>query len=144
MVKNVLSGLMLALTLAGCTHVSMVKMTPDDQAGLNKALSFPLRFTVPKDQAGEAWGRAQSFVGRFSSMKLQNATDYVIQTYNPVGSNVAWGYQITRTPLGDRHQFDVVVVQGNPLSGSDGSTNAHIAALYIGTGEMACERCIAQ
>jgi hypothetical protein len=139
-----LRAAVVAVALTGCAHTSMLNLSPDEQSGLERAMAHPTSFTVAKDEAPDAWGRAQSFVGRFSSMKLQTATDFVIQTYNPTNYNVAFGYYVTRTPVGAEHQIDVQCVQGNPFSSGDGNTNAHIAALYIATGELACPRCIAR
>jgi len=127
--------LVLAL-LTGCATTSMLKLTPEEQMYLEKAKAFPLEFTIPKSQADEAWGRAQSFIGRFSSMKLQTVTDFVIQTYNPISPNVDFGYYVTKTPMGDKVQITVQCNVGNIFSGADANTNAHILAYYIKTGEL--------
>ena len=133
-----------ALSITGCVHTQMLELTTPEREGLSAAMAHPLTFTVPKEQAGDAWGRAQSFVGRFSSMKLQTATEFIIQTYNPVGSSVAYGYYVTRTPLGADHQFEVQCVYGNMFSAQDANTNAHLAAHYIATGQLPCQRCISR
>ncbi len=132
------------LSITGCVHTQMIELTAPEREGLRAAMAQPLTFTVPKEQAGDAWGRAQSFVGRFSSMKLQTASEFVIQTFNPVGSSVAYGYYVTRTPLGAEHQFEVQCVFGNMFSAEDANANAHLAAHYISTGQLPCQRCIAR
>jgi len=96
-------------------------------------MAFPLRFAIPNNEAEIAWGRAQSFVGRFSSMKLQVATDYVIQTYNPES---AWefGYAATRTPGIGHALCDVDCQTGGTLGADEAEQNAHIFAYYVKTG----------
>jgi hypothetical protein len=96
-------------------------------------MAFPLHFAIPNNEAELAWGRAQSYIGRFSSMKLQVATDYVIQTYNPES---AWefGYTATRTPGINHALFDVGCQTGGTLGADEAEQNAHIFAYYIKTG----------
>ena len=78
---------------------------------VDQAKTQPLEFLVPKDSAADVWGRAQSFIGRFSDMKLQIVTDYVIQTYNPQG--LTFGYSVTKAPSGGSSQFNVQCFTGN-------------------------------
>jgi hypothetical protein len=130
--------------LTGCATTSMLKLTPEEQTYLEKAKAFPLEFTIPKSEADEAWGRAQSFIGRFSSMKLQTVTDFVIQTYNPGSGDVDFGYYVTKTPMGDKVQITVQCNTGNMFAGADANTNAHILAYYIKTGELVNPRLIAR
>ena len=135
--------LVLAL-LAGCATTSMLKLTPEERTYLEKAKAFPLEFTIPKSEADEAWGRAQSFIGRFSSMKLQTVTDFVIQTYNPRSTDVDFGYYVTKTPMGDKVQITVQCNTGNVFAEEDANNNAHILAYYIKTGELVNPRLIAR
>ena len=130
--------------LSGCAAWKLPPITPEEQARLDefareeqtylaKAMPFPLEFTIPKGEADEAWGRAQSFIGRYSSMKLQIATDFIIQTYNP-GSLSGFGYYVTKTPMGDNVQ---ITVQGlTDIYLASANQNAHILAYYIKTGEL--------
>jgi hypothetical protein len=111
---------------------------------LAKVNAFPLEFEVSKDIATDAWGRAQSFIGRFSSMKLQSATDYMIQTYNPTDNGVNYGYNITKTPLKDTVQITVQCSSNNMFAGGDATKNAHILAYYISSGELPYPNLIAK
>jgi hypothetical protein len=130
------------LLCTGCSHTSMMRLSPDEESYISMVNQFPLEFTVPKSETADVWGRAQSFIGKYSSMKLQNATDYIIQTYNPGGNDVAFGYSVTKTPLKNEDQITVQCNVGNMFASSDAHLNAHIFAYYIKTGELPYPRLI--
>ncbi|MHA1305140.1 MAG: hypothetical protein ACTSPI_15690 [Candidatus Heimdallarchaeaceae archaeon] len=142
-IYTIVSVLMIGL-LSSCATTSMLKLTPEEKTYLEKAKAFPLEFTIPKSEVEEAWGRAQSFIGRFSSMKLQTVTDFVIQTYNPRSGDVDFGYYVTKTPMSDNVLITVQCIAGNMFTGADANTNAHILAYYIKTGELPNPRLIAR
>lgn len=121
--------------LSSCATVSPEKLAPADRAYFERALATPLEFAIPKEQEVEAWGRAQSFLGRFGSTQIQAATDYVLQTYNPSSGDVDYGYYVTKTPAGDEVRIKVECIAGNMFSGKDATNNAHILAYYIKTGD---------
>lgn len=93
-------------------------------------------FFISKDKAEDSWGRAQAFVGRYSSMKVQVATDYIIQTFNPIGTEVAFGYSISKAPVDGGFEFSVKVSYSNMFTGSDAEQNAKVCSLYILTGKI--------
>lgn len=124
----------LSLFLLSCASTIIYSKEQSDY--LVKIRQFPLEFEMPKEQVEEAWGRAQSFIGRYSSMKLQIVTDYVIQTYNPVGIGAEFGYYVTKTPMGVMVQFTVQCNVNNSLLNDHAMDNAHILASYIKTGEL--------
>lgn len=128
--------------LVGCTSITMKNLTPEERNYFEIVEAFPLEFTMPKVEADDAWGRAQSFIGRFSSMKLQTVTDFVIQTYNP--SDIKFGYYVTKTPMGDEIQITVQCITEGLFSGVDAKRNAHILAYYIKTGELCNPKFIAR
>lgn len=136
MKKKLATLLMISYVFVIAACAMLPQPTPEEQAVLDQAIAFPLDFTVPNSDAEMAWGRAQSFIGRFSSMKLQTVTDYVIQTYNPSSSGVAYGYYVTKTPLGDSMQFVVQCNTGNLFAMRDAVNNAHVLAYYMKTGEL--------
>jgi hypothetical protein len=119
------------ITLTGCGR----ELTKSEKGFQRVALSHPTTFSLPKAEADAAWGRAQSFVGRHSNMKLQIATDYVLQTYNPTGSAVLFGYDCSRSPMGDSVTFTVTGTYGNMFSRESAVENAHYLAYYIATGK---------
>lgn len=121
--------------------------TPDQYAAnlakqnlLNAMMTTPLTFTMPKNQAEDAWGRAQNFVNTYASVKIQLATKYLLNTYNPT-PKAPWGYAISRVALDDRTMsFTVNCLYGrmhekNPPN-DEISQNAHAAAYYILTGQL--------
>jgi hypothetical protein len=125
------TALLSAALLIGC-----VTLKPEQKAYLAKAAAFPNTFRVPKTNSDLAWQRAQVFVANYSSMKIQTSTPNVLETYTPFGSDVTFGYSINRLDVGDSTEFNVKCVYGNMFSGGDAVNNAHLAALYIATGEM--------
>lgn len=101
----------------------------------------PFVVTVPKDQSADAWGRAQTFVAQYSSMKLQTVTDYVIQTFNPPRAGM-YGYTITRTPGATADTLAVTGMYWPSLIyrryRDQAELNARVAARYIRTGILPC------
>ena len=127
--------LLCAAVLSGCAASSgMRNLTPEQQAYVDAMMVEPTRFTIPADSSDAAWGRAQAFVGRYSDLKIQTATDYVIQTYSPTGQNVTYGFNITRTPLARGHEFAVDVAAGNMFMGKQARMIAGMASRFIRTG----------
>lgn len=133
--------------LTGCAAFAIPKYltnpTPEESLYMEKVRDQPLEFEISESDVKTAWGRAQSFIGQYSSMKIQIATDYVIQTYNPTfdGLNRSFGYYVTKTPMGDNAKISIRCL-GEPPNTFDGKPfptvelNAHILAHYIKTGEL--------
>jgi hypothetical protein len=94
----------------------------------------PTTFSINKNKAEMGWGRAQGFIGKYSSMKLEIATNYILQTFNPAQSHVDFGYYVTRTPSDSTDEFSIECVYGNMFTQSDATLNAKIMAYYIATG----------
>lgn len=105
---------------------------------VKKMKNFPLEFIIEKNDEKNAWGRAQSWIGKYSSMKLQTATDYIIQTYNPPEGELKFGYYITKTPLDKGIQITVKCICGKSFPYLI-ERNAHILSYYIKTGEIVPE-----
>ncbi len=109
----------------------------EEQKYYDEAMACPLIFELPNSEAEKAWARAQSFIGRFSPMKLQIATDYILQTYTPTrATSAAYGYYVTRTPLDSTYEFEVNCVTDNPFLQPEANENGHLAAYYIKTGQL--------
>jgi hypothetical protein len=99
-------------------------------------LNEPLTFSVPTtDQAAQAWGRIQAFVEKYSSMKIQIATNNVIETDQPPD---AWhfAYRAQKEFLGAETKI-WVECHTTYLGGSRrADLNSHVLAYYARTGEL--------
>jgi len=124
-----------SLLLSCLFLISCSSITPEQRTYLDEVKKFPLSFTISKSKNDVLWGRAQSFIAQYSSMKIQIATDFVIQTYNPPGSEVKYGYSVTKTPENDNFRIIVKCFCGNPLVINSVRKNAHIFSYYLKTGE---------
>lgn len=115
---------------------------------------------VPRELAPDSWARAQLFINKYASMKIQVATEVVVETYNPTEAG-KFAYSASKTPSGENVLIEIRCTsssklgytQYGPIHASaeymakrkeDCATNEVIAAHYIATGELVCEACIAQ
>ncbi len=116
-------------------------------------MDTPLTFVVARDRSIETWDRAAEFINRYTSMKLHSATDSVLVTYDsptyqsvpsPVeaGSSIRYGYSISRSRDPEGIRIAVQCTPSSKLGEKYADQNAHIAAYYIMTGSVACDRCI--
>src|SRR5690242_18680637 len=67
---------------------------------------IPLVFKLPKSESDDAWGRANLYLANNSTMKIQTASDYLLETYNPTSVGRI-GFSITRSPIKDSVLFTV-------------------------------------
>ena len=105
------------IVLAGCAGMTPVnsKLTAEDNEYLIGIIDEEPVFTLSGETANEAWSRAQNFIARYSPMKIQNMSEFVITTYNPI--NVGkydhmepnFGYHVTRLDLRGESEFAVSV-----------------------------------
>jgi hypothetical protein len=130
--------------MASCATTQMVELTQEEKAYLEKARKQPLEFTVSEEKSDKIWGRAQSFIAKHSSFKLQNTTDYVIQTYYPTSGDAQFGYKVIKTEMNNGVEITVDCFTGNVFMQKDADTNAHILAYYLKTGELVSDRIIAK
>lgn len=102
----------------------------------DKVNAIDLTFFVPESDLEAAWGRAQSWIGKYSSLKLQIATDYVLQTYNPTYWP-QYGYYVTKEPIDGGANISVsCVALWHIFSRKAKEKNARILAYYIKTGKL--------
>ncbi len=132
------------ISLVGCATAPQAR-SPEEAAYLSDLTKEPVEFDMPKDEADDAMGRAQVFIAKYSSMKIQTATPNVVETFNvPEGNILApqfYGYRVTRANIGDKAHF--VVQCFNGLEGAliksahaAPERNARIMARYIKTGNV--------
>lgn len=147
------AALILALAALSCASSAMFQLSADEEASLRQAMDTPLTFIVPRDRSLESWDRAQDYVNRYSTMKLRSVTDSVLVTYeaptysqNPApvesGSSIRYGYSVSRASDSEGIKIVVQCTASSALGQKDANQNAHIAAYYIQTGRVACDRCI--
>jgi len=143
----------LAACVLSCAANAVFQLSADEQAALNLAMSTPLTFIVPRDRSLQTWDRAHEFVDRYNFMKLPSIIRSLILTYDsptypqdpsPVepGSSIRFGYTVSRTSQVDGIQIAIKCTPSSKLGEKDADQNAHIAAYYIMTGSIACDRCI--
>lgn len=102
----------------------------------SKVNATELTVFIPEGEVGDAWGRAQSWVGKYSSMKVQIATDYIIQTFNPTYWP-QYGYYLTKEPKEGGADISVeCIALWGIFSRKAKDKNAHILAYYIQTGTL--------
>jgi hypothetical protein len=143
-VSVVLSMLVL---VCGCTPA--IKLNGEQQAYIDKVMKEPLSVAVSASEAETAWGRANTFVARYASMKIQVSNDYVIETYNPTDGkgflDFNYGYSVSKVPVKDGFVFEVSgMSSGGNLAKGKTARNAHIFAYYIRTGELPYPELIAR
>lgn len=124
------------MLLTSCINNVKAPQSLEEQNYLAKVESSPLRFTIPKSELPDAWGRAQSFIAQYSDMKIQILSNNVIQTYNPRDDSINYGYEVTNAPMGNN--VIVTVNCSNPFFGNAkrAKLNAHALAYYMKTGEL--------
>jgi len=143
----------LALAFAAISCASSFDLSADERASLTQAMDTPLAFVVPRERSIETWDRAQEYINRYSTAKLRNATDSLVVTYDsptysqepsPVesGSGIRFGYSVSRSRDPEGIRYSVQCTPSSKLGEKDADQNAHIAAYYIKTGRIACNRCI--
>ncbi len=101
-------------------------------------MDHPLTFDVPKADSDEAWLRAQAFIAKYATMKIQTTTEVLVETYAPTNERDRYGYKVTRMPGADADEFDVICVAGYGIDkfAKYNVKNAHVLAHYITTGEI--------
>ena len=128
----------LILFLTGCATTR--SFTPEQEAYMTRARQCPLTISVAKGSEAEiAWSRAHSFITQYSSMKIQTATEYTIQTYNPIrrgGFKIDYGYSLSKLLTEDDVQMTVRCFSNNEYADHLVDHNAHLLAHYMKTGEL--------
>ena len=98
-------------------------------------LAQPLDITVPTEKVSIYWGRAQTWIHRNAHMKIQTATDYVIETYTPLKSG-QWGYSVTRTDQEDETSILNFNAFGVNVTQIDTDVNAKALSWFVKHGKQ--------
>ena len=112
---------------------SMFSQQKDDPSFMAKMDKAPLVFSVQKDKSDEVWKRINFFISEYSMIKIQVATDILVETNSP-GKMGEFGYSAIRTTKGDTVEFKVKCL-GPAGSEKLADRNAHVLAYYAATGE---------
>lgn len=84
-----------------------------------------------------AWERAQLWINKHSTRKIQTATDVIVQTYNPESGTGRFGFTAVKEPTGDgKYRITLEAVCGESLIGCDPRPEDVVAAFnhYVATG----------
>jgi hypothetical protein len=127
-------GLILVFTAACLSANAFRKLSPAEQTYLERAMAQPLTFMVKSEDTQRLWGVAQAFIGKHASMKIENVSEFIIETYNPYGTR--FGYRVVRTPKKEGDEFSITCLYDNTFSKNDADQNAHIFAHYLMTEEI--------
>ena len=128
--KNyIIMGLTL-VSLSACATIS-----PELRAKLDAISNEP----TPKctgELCTEMWSRAQIWVSKNAAMKLQIATDSVLQTFNP-GTNPVYQMTVTKEALGSgNYRIEMDLRCGNIFGcGTNPQDVANMFYHYVNTGE---------
>lgn len=149
--------LAMGVLMAGCPSLqTRPAATPEQLSWLASVNQEPLEFDVTKEKAAELWGKAQVWITQYSSMKIQIATDYVLQTFNPPSGQheytPKYGYTVTKAPQGEGFHVAVECSYGGFVNMFHNDSqdralavqNAHIFAHYLRTGDLKYPNLIAR
>lgn len=139
-ITHLLLGACIALLSACATTYTMDKLTPEEQAYLAKVNATSPTFEVEKAKSDEAWSRGNSFINRFSGMRIQSSNDYLVSTYDPNASDSGTiGYTLMKELQGNKVKF-TITCQSQALNFKYTPdvcrTNEKLMARYMATGEL--------
>lgn len=117
-------SLILIMTLQGCVLPPPMNATTFTEP--------PPPTCVGPEDCKAKWDAAQIFVVKHAEMKIQIATDVLIETYNAPGSSTAIAIRITKEPLGGgQYQLVMSAPCGNMFG--CGSSRTDLKRLFNAT-----------
>jgi len=133
MKSKIFITVLVCLVFMACLSANVFrKLTVEEEGYLSEVMSHPLTFIVPIEDSDHCWGGVQSFIGKYSSMKIRIVTDNVIETYDPLSN--CFAYKAIRTELRNGTEF-IISCRDNTVS-KYATQNAHILAYYLTTGKI--------
>jgi hypothetical protein len=138
---NALFAAIAVLAFSGCATAPSAS-TPEEAAFLKDVEAEATEFDIAKEMSDEVWSRAQLFVSKHASMKVQTASDYILETYNPTPDalNPSYGYRVTRAIVGGKARFSVECFNGNAYTTGSlahlPARNARILSRFMRTGDL--------
>ena len=133
-------GLILVVIFVGCA-VPMEELTPEQQEYVAAVRAVELNennragVVVSEADAKTAWERTQVFISKYSSMKIQTATDVLVETYN-ANELGEYAYKATRLTVSEGTEVEVWCVSGSWLNAGNAKMNTRILAHYVATDEL--------
>ena len=141
-VKNLLLCL-IALCIAGCAPNVGLKLTPAEDRYLMKIKDAPMKFTIPAEEADEAWARAESFVSTYSKHGLKEARNNLVETNEaPEAMSNTTMYRITKLVHGRGADFAIRAWSTSPFHVRQAMQNGRILSYFIQTGERPPRRLV--
>lgn len=139
-ITNLFLGVCIAFLSACATTYTMDKLTPEEQDYVAKVNNASPAFEMEKAKSDEAWSRGNSFISRFSGMKVQSSNEYLVSTYDPNASeNGTIGYTLMKELNGKKVKF-TIACQTKALNFKYTAdvcrTNEKLMAHYMATGEL--------
>jgi hypothetical protein len=121
---------MLAVVLATTMATACVRTDPAFREALRP--SYGMGYFVECDSGCKPeWERAQLWLAKHSSMKVQIATDVMLETYNSTGYDPVYSFTVTKEPAGGgRYRIAARLTCGNPLGCDPNAGDIQDAYLY--------------
>jgi hypothetical protein len=122
--------------LQGCA--ALPPTTQEDRDYLSDAAAlYATQPIIPESEIKDAWARAQVFLNLYGELKIQTATDYALNTYNPIQYDARCAFAITKVPIGDgKYKIALQCYTNNIFCGSKVNRYSQIAYYYILTGKI--------
>lgn len=128
--KKIIVSMLAVISFSGCAT-----MSPETRAKLDSIASEPAP-TCSGQLCQEMWSRAQIWITKNAAMKLQIATDSVLQTFGP-GTNPFYQMTATKEALGEgKYRIQMDLACGNIFGCMSKSEDVkNIFHHYVTTGE---------
>ena len=122
--------------IIACTGPRHARLTPQEEAFLERLDSVQTTFRLPADVADIAWERAHYFIEEHSWVPIEVDTETLIRTGAPRLQIRQCGYSITRQVEGEEVEFSVECIAGEQHHIAAADRNARMMAHYMMTGEL--------
>ncbi len=95
--------------LTSCvTMIESDKLSESEKAYINEVKSAKTSFVQPKSNADEIWSRGINFISKYSGMKIQNSSDFLVETFHPESSDLGTtGYKLNKLLNGNEVTFQI-------------------------------------
>jgi hypothetical protein len=116
------------LLLSNCAYLKPLyapfgePATEEQKTALSKTLFSSSEVECDSSDCDEKWGRAQFWVSKHSRVKIQIATDVILETYNST-DHPYYSINVTKEPLGSgRHKIAINFYCGTDIFDCDPPT----------------------